>query len=344
MDNVIIWDIIGKHLNHQTTAEEEKTLEEWLSTSKANQSLFQESKKLWEAGEKVNYKMEVDVDQEWDNLKSLMKDEDVIDQGPIATNVRSIQPRNPLNMVYKVAAGLLILLVASFIYFKANQVEDKWVTQTATNEPAEVSLPDGSHIWLNSNSSLTWIENNFSKSRHVILEGEGYFEVVSAKEYPFTITAGKSLTTVVGTAFNIDATNPAEKVELVVMSGKVTFGDSKDNSKVISLVKGEKGIYDSNTGELKNRHHEGSNFISWKTAKLNFENVPMSVVIADCEKHFGIKISVSSNNILACNYTGNFDAPTLENVMTVIASALNLSFEHRGNTISFNGEGCSKSD
>ncbi len=337
MDNVDIWDIIGKHLNNTASVEEERTLNQWLEVSKSNQSQFYAAKNIWEVSGKITYQVDVNVEEDWHDFKSQISSSTV---KPLLANGNNVAVR----MIYKVAAGVAILLVASIVYFQFVANQDSLITYEAVDKPQLITLTDGSEIWVNKNSSLTYDANSFSQNRHVELKGEGYFEIKPNTAYPFTVKAGNSITTVVGTSFNIDASDPLSEVALVVVTGKVKFGPSDDSSLALELQKGDKGILDVKNGSLNRAKEDGTNFLAWKTDALVFENKLLSSVIADCEKYFNVSIKVDQQAILNCRYTGTFDSPDLDHVLTILSSTLNLSFKTENDVVYLDGEGCANTD
>ena len=110
----------------------------------------------------------------------------------------------------------------------------------------QIFLPDGTKVWLLKNSELTYHKINFNKdSRTINLEGEGYFEVVKNPNKPFIINMDNTVTTVLGTSFNLKQDPKSRNVELVLVEGEVLFETSKaiqnilPGQKVVANLEGE---------------------------------------------------------------------------------------------------------
>ncbi len=335
MENLHIWEIIGKQLKQEATAEEVQQLEQWLSASKGNQTIFDESKKIWEASGVFKFDMQADTDEEWENFKAMR------DGKPASKEVPTIHKTmiNWNRIIYPVAATVLLLIAATVFYLR-QPAEGKLITKTATDQSIEFELPDGSNIWLNKNSKISYDENEFLSNREINLSGEAFFEVEKNPESPFTIIAGSSLTKVIGTAFNLNASNPQQRIELVVVSGKVTFGKLDGTGQPVVLTKGLKGIYNPADQSVTSEQNRSANFLSWQNATLQFDNLTMAGVIEDCEKYFGIEVKVENPKILNCKYTGNFTNPSVEDFFTVIASTLNITHKIQDGVVTLDGEGC----
>ncbi|MDN5213367.1 FecR domain-containing protein [Fulvivirgaceae bacterium BMA12] len=335
MENLHIWEIIGKQLKQEATAEEVQQLEQWLSASKSNQTIFDESKKIWEASGVFKFDMQTDADEEWESFKAIR------DAKPAGKEVPTIHKTmtNWNRIIYPVAATVLLLIAATVFYLR-QPAEGKMVTKATTDQRIEFKLPDGSNIWLNKNSKISYNESEFLSNRRINLSGEAFFEVAENPESPFTIVAGASLTRVVGTAFNLNASNPQRRIELVVVAGKVTFGKLDGTGEPVVLTKGLKGIYNPADQSVTSEQNTSANFLSWQNATLQFDNLTMASVIEDCEKYFDVKVQIQNPKILNCKYTGNFTNPSVEVFFTVIASTLNITYKIQDGVVTLDGEGC----
>ena len=108
------------------------------------------------------------------------------------------------------------------------------------------NLPDGSTVYLNKDSKLTYPNKFEGDERVVILEGECFFDVKKNPDKPFIIFSGNTKTEVLGTTFNLRAYPEQENVEVMVLTGRVKFSritDETENKKMVNLTKQKKGIY-----------------------------------------------------------------------------------------------------
>ncbi len=122
-------------------------------------------------------------------------------------------------------AIIMLPVLSAFLayYITINQTynNNNNVTVTAGNgEKADIMLADGSHVWINSGSSLTYNEGFNRKERNVYLEGEAYFEVAKDAERPFIVRTGEMDIQALGTAFNVNAYNDERYVSSVLLEGK----------------------------------------------------------------------------------------------------------------------------
>ncbi|OOQ58777.1 FecR family protein [Mucilaginibacter pedocola] len=140
----------------------------------------------------------------------------------------------------------------------------------------QVTLPDGTSVWLNSASSLKYPTAFTGSERHVELTGEAYFEVAKNKQMPFTVDAGKVGVKVLGTHFNIAAyeDDPATKTTLLEGSVKLT-----GNQTTLTLTPGQQGVATKDGHGLTTKTVNVEDAVAWKNGYFSFrkENLQASM-------------------------------------------------------------------
>jgi ferric-dicitrate binding protein FerR (iron transport regulator) len=203
----------------------------------------------------------------------------------------------------------------------------------------EVVLPDGSEVWLNRNSRLTYQDNFNEENRLLKLEGEAFFDVRKDPKKPFVIQTGKAQVEVLGTSFNVEAYAGSAETEIFVVTGLVSFSSLSD-SKGITIKPGEAGV-------LKNQNlslisHGGQlNALAWKEKRLIFKKTALSDVVKALEEYFNVNIEIRNKNALRCRFTGSFDKPSLSEIIEALGVSLDLSIvEQRHSVYVVEGNGC----
>lgn len=180
-------------------------------------------------------------------------------------------------------------------------------------------LPDGSKVWLNVDTRLSYPINYGVASRAIELEGEAYFEVEKNDGLPFEITAGNVTSRVIGTRFVVSAypSSPIVKTSLLEGSLQVKY---KENQTL--LQPGEQ--------MLMTKNHEGFVVVAfneeyelgWKENQLVFRLTPFDQVIDRLEKWYDLEIEYTPTQFASDSITVRFDRhETLENVLKVISRA-----------------------
>jgi transmembrane sensor len=182
-------------------------------------------------------------------------------------------------LITKTAAGKLL-----YRSIEASNHKNLSNTLTTGNaEQVEVVLPDGTDVWLNSGSSLTF-PASFSghKLRQVSLSGEAYFEVAKNKAIPFIVETSNQQVKVVGTHFNINSYSDLKETKTTLLEGKVII----DNKTI--LVPGEQAISDGN--QMRKIRADTELAVAWKNNKFMFEDAKIEEVMKMIERWYDVEV------------------------------------------------------
>lgn len=157
---------------------------------------------------------------------------------------------------------------------------------TGNGETYQVKLPDGTQVWLNAASSLTYaVSLNENGKRKVKLTGEGYFEVAKDKAHPFIVQTASQYVEVLGTHFNINSYNdePAVATTLLEGSVKITSGDKQQ------LIKpGEQAL--NSKGALAVTKVNTDNFVDWKDGDFNLDRIDFRVAMRKIARWYNVEV------------------------------------------------------
>lgn len=337
-------ELIAQYLSKNTTKAEETTLMEWLEQSEENKSLFEETKQVWESAEKYNDTFEVDTESAWMKVEQKLNvtTESVVEEPKIETEAKRIQL--PIyKQLMRIAAVFLVGLGVGYWWISnSTKVVDETVNlvaiTTTEEEKKEVTLPDGSTIWLNENSSLTYTKP--FDIRTVNLKGEAFFDVKKVDGKRFTIKSGQSKTEVLGTSFNVRAYEAEEHIEVTVVTGTVAFSEEKKQVERVILTKGNVGVLHKQSKKVDKKTVETPNAIAWKTKRLDFQDTPLKQVLEALERYFDVEIKTTNNKILNCQFQGSYQDPKIEEILEAVAFGSSLNLSKGGGTYTLAGEGC----
>lgn len=202
----------------------------------------------------------------------------------------------------------IIVLAFGLGYFAQDWDTDGPVPMQTITVPAgqcvNITLPDGSNIWLNAQTTIQY-PISFNKCERMIkLDGEAYFEVAKDTKRPFIVNTKECRVEVLGTKFNVDAYSYRDKFETVLMEGAVKVSMLNNPSEAISL-KPDNKVYRSN-GRLLTEKMNNFERYRWKEGLICFQNEPFNVVMEDFEKFYGLKIVVNNQKVTRYLYTGKF--------------------------------------
>jgi len=231
----------------------------------------------------------------------------------------------------KVAAVLISGLIIStfYLYFKPQkQTEIATIETIKTPYGARTSfkLPDGSEVWLNSGSAISF-PNQFGALRSVEITGEAYFHVVKDGK-PFMVTTGYGNVQVMGTSFDVKA-YANEEFETTLVEGSVKVSD-KTNQLVI-LKPGEQLVINRNN-EFSLRVVNTDVITSWKEGKLIFVKEPFANVARELERWYNVKIELQGERLKKLCYTGNIEMETFGEVLELINTTAPIKYQFNKNT------------
>ncbi len=321
--------LIAKYLAEEASAQEIEQLEIWANQNAQNQSILEQSKKIFELSKEQLVEntepLKIDIDQEWSKFKNSIKPE---------AKTFSIFKSTPF---YRMAAAFLLLCTISavvyFAFFKSNEYE-----YYAAEDPQTITLTDGSVVTLNRNSHLSHRDDFGKETRTLLLQGEAYFDVAADKNKPFIINTTAGKVTVLGTSFNVEESKTIGQTLVTVAEGVVKFG-LEYSSKAVILKAGEQGRLDHEKGLLKIVPNTNVNFDAWKTRKIVFVESDLNEVVAVLNKVYDAHI-VIGNISQACTVTVTFNRQSLEEVLTVLSATLDLELDKSDTAIIITRAGC----
>ncbi len=324
-DTIFLW--FNQYLNGDISIENSKQLEAWLAESAANKRLFDQVKAMWEVTGQVSLDLDLDLDEAWEQTRA-----------KITLQKSTSTPTFKLGWWYKAAAAVLVVAITGAIFFFYNTTK-RHVYETIAQQTKLVQLPDGSQVWLNENSNLAFLQGFSKDHRTLDLEGEAFFEVTKDLQLPFVVRTNTLNSTVLGTSFHVRSIQSQDVSEVTVVTGKVGV-TINDGDNMTLLTPGTKIQYDTRTKVLQKSSNEDPNFLAWRNKKLIFENTPLVEIQEALEEYYHVQIHIDNMDIATCQLTSNFDDPTLEEVLEVIALTLDLEYTKEGASYRITGEGC----
>ena len=160
----------------------------------------------------------------------------------------------------------------------------------------------------NMEESLAWYKKNLG------------FEVVKNEAKPFLVEAGKTNIQVLGTSFDIN-TIGHELVKVSVFTGKVSFKRKNNSEDELILVSGEVGSC-QHEGPLVKESYSDTNFMFWKTKRLEFVASPMDQVLKTIEKYYGVQFLVKDPRLLSRKVTTSFQEDSINDIVHILESLL----------------------
>ena len=228
----------------------------------------------------------------------------------------------------------------------AEQVQ--WTTFKNTEKSIyELALPDGSKVWLNPATTISYKITKNAPTRDIYLDGEAFFDVKPNKDQPFHVKNKGLNVVVLGTSFNVVASAQKDKYEVSVVTGKVrvNYQDPNHSDRVNQVIitpqqqvvikKEENTVVTHDFAVEKVVHHQ-----LWEPITIDFDEVSLDKVLSKLEVEYGVTIRTPNATIRKCTLFANFNNQRLPVMLDIICSSLGANYQIDGNEITIMGEGC----
>jgi hypothetical protein len=271
-------------------------------------------------------------------------------------NKSKIRNLNKHNLWVQLTLAACLFLVVSFSiyiyipeFFRRNVISDNrgMETQNNANTNQTLTLPDGSKVVLEKNSSIIVSEDFGKVNRTVLLKGKAFFKVVRNEKKPFLVRMGNLVTEVLGTSFKVGSDNQNKSIEVAVISGKVSVyatsknGISKKLNGVV-LTPNLKAIYNTENQTIQESIVETPQLLLPNLNKSDFifNEIQFGDLRDRLKLFYGVEIIFVNREIEKCLFTGDLGGLDLYKQLDVACTSISAKYEVRGSTIFVNGKSC----
>ena len=195
-----------------------------------------------------------------------------------------------VNGVIRKVAGTVIDKQDGLLRYKVSATDpapEMNTIQTPRGGQYQVILPDGTRVWLNAASSLTYPTAFTGGDRTVQLKGEAYFEVADNKDKPFKVMVDKMRVNVLGTHFNVMAYDDENEIKTTLLEGAVTV--TEDGASHL-MKPGQEGRLDRSTDAFKLLNVDVDKAIAWKNGVFQFGGTTIESVMRDIVRWYDVDV------------------------------------------------------
>lgn len=327
-------------------------LQDWLAAKQATQNKLDRSAlsepereelgrfdQLWEAAEAPDWPpLKVDTAAAWSKVEDRLFGEEVLNTPQPLSAKRGGLLVQLSPHTWKIAAAVSLLLMATWWWQRdVDTAPPPLIAFTTTvGEKHAVVLPDGSKVWLNGASTLTYHQGT-EQQRMVTLTGEAFFEVARDENKPFVIQTGELATTVLGTSFNIRA-YADEDVEVAVNTGQVAVENKRTQQSVL-LQAADVVTYRAATQRLVKEQQVSVPSNAWVAGRLEAKGQSLRSLLVALERFYDQKFVVDHPTLFDCALTATF----IQSDMEAAIDLLEFQFGPlliQGDTIRLQGQLC----
>lgn len=289
-------ELLHKYFKGDTSVEEEKLILNWVDEAEENRKTLQKERMLFDIALFTDAKKQ--------------KRERAVTGTRILTMLR---------WGARIAAIIVVVLSLGYLWkdYQYDKVAQVQTVSVPAGQRAEITLADGTKVWLNAQSKLTYASNFGRTDRNVELDGEAYFEVAKNKEIPFNVNTEMNQVRVVGTHFNVCAYKGTHEFETTLMEGIVDIYLRGGEEPVARLTENE--VFTLVGTKYKKTSLANTDYLRWKEGLYCFDDAPFNTILAKLEKYYKVKIIVQNPKVLDYRCTGKFkDQDGIEHVLKVI--------------------------
>ncbi|MCL3779724.1 DUF4974 domain-containing protein [Prolixibacteraceae bacterium JC049] len=287
------WHLISRCLSGEATNEEKQKLTNWINECADNKKLYEKAKLAWKTSASFKLSEEYDVDKQWRGVQNKIHR---------TNNFRRISMQ-----IMRYAAVALVAVISSYFIWgnRGSAAVDWFQVVVPKGEQTNLVLADGTKVQLNSETVFAY-PSNFSRTNRIArLNGEGFFEVTSDKEHPFTIETHFQDVKVLGTKFNLNAYENSDSTVTALLHGVVALFD-KAGRKVVELKPTQKAVLKNQTGKILLRKVDEAIDAGWKDGIYYFKSIRLSELVELLERWYGMKITINSDQLKNERFTGTF--------------------------------------
>ena len=230
----------------------------------------------------------------------------------------------------RIAAILIIpiLIYTAYVQFyshpkSGSSTAAQMVTVTSqAGTVTQLALPDGSKVYLNSGSTISYPSVFASDLRKVSLKGEGYFEVVKNKKVPMEVSAGNVSLKVYGTSFNVNALESEKFVKVTLVEGSVSLsskGEAIQGKNEFFITPGQTVTYQQNTKEINLQTDDTFQYTAWKDGIIIFRNKTFASVLQQLSEKFNVDIELKDRSLASIPMDATFRDENINEILRLLA-------------------------
>lgn len=299
-----------------------KELRQWIDSSTENHAEYNEVVKVLNYYDRLEDMKKINVDQDLLMVKKKFKK-----QNTGKTLLLNFQ---------RIAAILIIPLLIYSVWSislsseKNNRTALLKTSETSFGVRTQIQLSDGTKVWINSGSKLTYPDEFTGNVREVKLDGEAYFQVESDKEHPFFVDLNGCKVKATGTRFNISNYKEDGEITTYLEHGKIsllsTEADKSDKS--VQLEENEIIVYQKADKQYRIANADGKKYVGWIDGALIFKNDSTNDVAARLGRWFNAEI-IFDNDLIKSDYvfTATFKHESLEEALKLLSYSTPITYK-----------------
>lgn len=333
-ENKHIDELIANYLTEGLDKNALDELKTWIAASAENQQYFIRQREIWFSAVSREAASVYDKDKAFENFRNRVESQKEIQ----STSRRGFS----LSALWRYAAVVATIIAVGCISYWQGEVNVKDTfadisVEAPLGSKTKLYLPDGTLVWLNAGSRMTYSQGFGVDNRKVELEGEGYFEVKRNEKIPFFVKTKDLQLQVLGTKFNFRDYPEDHEVVVSLLEGKVGLNNLLREEKEAVLSPDERAVLNKANGLLTVESVTASNASQWTDGYLFFDEELLPDIAKELERSYNVKIHIANDSLKTFRFYGNFvrREQNIQEVLEALASTEKMQYkiEERNITI-----------
>ena len=311
-------NIILKYLQGNASEKEKERFFEWIEECEANRKEFYSLKKTWALTSKGNNEENIS----WGDMKQLTHK---------VTRYKKLYlriMRQAAIIIFLIGLGVTLHFMGSDVLGKNNLTysEDYYI-ETPLGQMANLQLPDGTSVILNSGSSISYTGDFSHGEREVILDGEAFFSVQKDSKHSFIVKTSILDVKVYGTSFNISAYSNEKSISTTLVEGSISLLN-KDGREITKMEPGENASFARDQSNIKIKKINTDIYTSWKSGLVTYRNEKIEESCKQLERWYNVEIIINKEGLADELYFGTIlKNKPIDQILEVLKQTISLEYE-----------------
>lgn len=316
MENQNVALMLWKYIMGFATEDERVEVERWLDGDPSNWNILEKAARIWHASL---------------TRRRIASRDPYKAFGKVHRRIGRDRRRKLVTRIMTAASfviGVVGLTVSAF-YLSRSGIESQMIAMTTNpGMRSHMTLPDGTQVYLNAGSTLTYPSVYSKDERRVVLEGEAYFKVVHDEDRPFIVSAAddKVRVKVLGTEFNVSAYGRDSLIQTTLVNGSVMLEIEGKNGRIV-MEPCEKVTYSLIDSRVYKERCCTEGVTSWTEGCFVFRDTPMPEVLRQLSHFYSVDFKVTDRHISGYTFTGVFEDASLSQILDYLKISSKIDYD-----------------
>lgn len=319
-------DLILAYLNNELEERLCTQLEQWITEDESHKRYFYEMTEVWLAVAATKEKQEFSR-QAYERFKTRIEPQTTI--------------KRATHYIRRFAAAVVLggLILGAGYYWGNSYTNDTtlhsiYTVEAPMGSQSRIEMSDGTIVWLNVGSKLSYTAGYSQKERNVKIEGEGYFEVAPNEKLPFVVNANEIDVKVIGTKFSVKAYADEDNIEVILAEGSVRFINKHNLGASFLLKPEQQATYNKKDGKVTVKKVLASQASDWTKGIHFFDDVTLEQIVRQLEKSFDVTFIFKNESKRRLTFYGDFKKEdSLDEILVIMSSSGKFSYKKTENVI-----------